>query len=345
MALVDIRPAVRPAAMLLSLSLAAFSAAPVAAQDATWDAVIAAAKKEGKLLLYNGTNFPIVKKIADRFTAEYGIQTEVLSARTTEIRERIRVEQATNRTVASVTYNGFTTLFTQMQEGVFQEHGTIPNAKSVAEPLKVNGTMLPAAVGFFVLMYNTNLVKGDEVPKSWRDIAHPRWQGKILSDDFRAAGAGNVWFEATLNALGKEFHEKVAAQKPVFSRNFPDSERRVARGEYPLYLPFNVSEYPTLQGLPIKAIVPAEGAAYVPFGMGLLRDAPHPNAGKLFMNYALTQEMQILQATEGYRPAAAGLEDKFPAEVKPLLSGKLLGTTTPGRLGETTKLATEIYKQ
>jgi iron(III) transport system substrate-binding protein len=334
--------AARRVGMLLGLGFAALAAVPAQAQDGNWDAVITAAKKEGKLLVYNGTNFPIVKRIADKFTAEFGIQTEVLSARTTEIRERMRVEQATGRTVASVAYNGFTTLFVQMEEGVFQPHGTLPNGKSVAEPLKLNGTMLPIVIGNFVLMYNTNLVKGDDVPKSWQDITHPKWQGKILADDFRAAGAGNVWFEATLNAFGKEFHEKVAAQKPVFSRNFPDSERRVARGEYPLYMPFNVSEYPTLQGLPVKAIVPAEGAAYVAFGAGLLRDAPQPNAGKLFMNYMLSQDAQIMQASEGYRPAAAGLEGKYPDEVKPLLMGKLLGTTTPGRLTETTKLAEGI---
>jgi iron(III) transport system substrate-binding protein len=119
----------------------------------------------------------------------------------------------------------------------------------------------------------------------------------------------------------------------------------VARGEYPLDLPFNVSEYPSLQGLPIKAIVPEEGAAYVPFGTGLLVDAPHPNAGKLFMNYLLSQQAQIMQAANGYRPAAAGLEGKYPDAVKPLLTGKLLGTTTPGRLGETTKIAEGIYKQ
>jgi len=322
----------------------ALPAAGAQAQGSDWDAVVAAAKREGKLLIYNGTNFPIVRKIAAEMQKEYGISVDVLDGRATEIRERIRVEQSTNRTVASLSYSGFTTLSTQVSEGVFQQHGPLPNAQGVIPELVSKGHIALGSVGLFVLMYNTNLVKPDEAPKSWHDLTNPRWQGKILSDDFRAAGAGNVWFEATLNAFGREFHEKMAAQKPVFSRNFPESERRVARGEYPIYLPFNVSEYISLRGLPIKAIVPTEGAAYVPFGGAILRDAPHPNAARVYLNFLLSEKAQTMLAAEGFRPAKAGFETKAPPEAAPLVAGKLLGTTTVGRLGEMTKLASEIYK-
>jgi len=216
---------------LLGLAAASvlLSAVGAHAQSGNWDAVVAAARKEGKLLIYNGTNFPIVRKIAVEMQKETGIAIDVLDGRATEIRERIRVEQSTNRTVASLSYSGLTTLFTQTSEGVFQEHGPLPNAQGVIPELVSKGHVLLGSVGMFLLMYNTSLVKGDEIPRSWHDLTNPRWQGKILSDDFRAAGAGNVWFEATYNAFGREFHEKIAVQKPVFSRNFPESERRVAR--------------------------------------------------------------------------------------------------------------------
>jgi iron(III) transport system substrate-binding protein len=328
-------------AVIAGLLVAPFTAQ---AQSGNWDAVVAAAKREGKLLIYNGTNFPIVRKIAAEVQKETGITIDVLDGRATEIRERIRVEQSTNRTVASLSYSGFTTLFTQTGEGAFQEHGPLPNAQGVIPQLVSKGHVLLGSVGMFIVMYNTNLVKPEDAPKSWRDLTDPRWQGKILSDDFRAAGAGNVWFEATYNAFGREFHEKIAAQKPVFSRNFPESERRVARGEYPIYLPFNLSEYITLRGLPIKAIVPAEGAAYVPFGGAILKDAPHPNAARVYLNFLLSEKAQTMLAAEGFRPAKSGFEAKAPAEVAPLVAGKLLGTTTPGRLDEMTKLASEIYK-
>ena len=75
-----------------------------------------------------------------------------------------------------------------------------------------------------------------------------------------------------------------------------------------------------------------------------LRDAPHPNAARVFLNFLLSEAGQTLLAAEGFRPAVSGYESKAPPEVAPLLAGKLLGTTTPGRLDEMTKLATEIYK-
>jgi iron(III) transport system substrate-binding protein len=329
--------------LVAGASLIFAAATPVSAQNQSWDAVVTAAKQEGKLLIYNGTNFPVVRKIANEMQKTYGIAVDVLDGRATEIRERIRIEQSTNRTVASLSYSGFTTLFTQSQEGVFQDHGPLPNAKGVAPELASKGQIVLGSVGLFILMYNTNLVKED-APKSWQDVTDPKWQGKILADDFRAAGAGNVWFESTYNAFGRAFHEQMALQKPVFSRNFPESERRVARGEYSLYLPFNVSEYASLRGLPIKAIVPAEGAPYVPFGAAMLRAAPHPNAARVFLNYLLSETGQTLLAAEGFRPAVSGYESKAPPEVVPLLAGKLLGTTTSGRLDAMTKLATEIYK-
>lgn len=322
----------------------ALSVGYATAQDKDWGAVVAAAKKEEKLLIYNGTNFPIVRKIAGEMQKEYGIIVEVLDGRTTEIRERIRIEQSTNRTVASLSYSGYTTLYTQSREGVFQDYGPLPNARGLSPELASKGQVLLGSVGLFVLMYNTDLVSSANVPKSWRDLTKPQWQGKILSDDYRAAGAGNVWFEATLNAFGRDFHERMAVQKPVFSRNFPDSERRVARGEFPIYVPFNVSEYASLQGLPIKAIVPEEGAPYVGFGGAILRDAPAPNAARVFLNFVLSDLGQTMLAAEGFRPGKPEFITKAVPEVAPLLAGKLLGTTTPGKLDEATRLAGEIYK-
>jgi len=329
---------------LVGVALAALTSSAAYAQSANWNDVVAAAKREGKLLIYNGTNFPIVRKIAVEMQKETGIAIDVLDGRASEIRERIRVEQSTNRTVASLSYSGLTTLFTQTGEGAFQEHGPLPNAQGVIPELASKCHVLLGSVGMFLLMYNTTLVKPEEVPKSWRDLTDPRWQGKILSDDFRAAGAGNVWFEATYNAFGREYHDKIALQKPVFSRNFPESERRVARGEYPIYLPFNMSEYISLRGLPIKALVPTEGAAYVPFGAAILKDAPHPNAARVYLNFLLSDIGQTMLAAEGFRPAKPGFESKAAPDVAPLMAGKLLGTTTPGKLDETTRLATEIYK-
>ena len=309
-----------------------------------WDAVVAAAKKEGKVTIYNGTNFPIVRKIADKFRAKYGIAAEVLDGRASEINERVRTEQAAGRHIGDITYSGLTTLTVEKSEGRFQPHGMLPNGKNVDPAFPDDGTITQACIGNFAILVNTNLVKPGEI-KSWKDLTDPKWKGKILSDDPRAAGAGEVWFEVTYNHFGLGYHEKMAAQHPVFSRVYAESERRVARGEYPVYLPYNISETPKLKGLPVQPLIPVEGVPYVGFAGATLKDAPHPNAARLFLNFLLDDEPQLMQAREGFRPAITGMDDKVPPELRPYTTGaKLLGTTRPDARNKMMKLAQGIYK-
>jgi len=153
-----------------------------------------------------------------------------------------------------------------------------------------------------------------------------------------------VFFPVMLKAFGREFHEKLAAQKPVFSRDLQNSERRTARGEFPLYLPFNLQDLNTLKGLPVKAVVPAEGRPYVRFDISTLKNAPHPNAARLFMNHYLEPDSQIIFANAGYAPVTKGVVEKTIPEIRELLATKAMGTTDPPKQDEMLALAKEIYK-
>jgi iron(III) transport system substrate-binding protein len=146
------------------------------------------------------------------------------------------------------------------------------------------------------------------------------------------------------DTFGKEFHEKLAAQKPVFSRDIANSERRVARGEFPLYIPFSLQDYNQLKGLPVKPIVPQEGRPYVRFDLATLKNAPHPNAARLFMNFYLEPAQQLVFANAGYNPVVGGVIEKVSEDLRPLLATKALGTTVPERQDAMLELAKQIYK-
>jgi iron(III) transport system substrate-binding protein len=146
------------------------------------------------------------------------------------------------------------------------------------------------------------------------------------------------------DTFGKEFHEKLAAQKPVFSRDLANSERRVARGEFPLYIPFSLQDLNNLKGLPVKPVVPAEGRPYVRFDLSMLRNAPRPNAARLFMNFYLEPEQQLVFANAGYNPVVKGVIEKASEEIRPHLATKAMGTTTPSKQDAMLALAKEIYK-
>jgi iron(III) transport system substrate-binding protein len=327
------------------LGLLLLLTSPVVAQQADWDAVVAAAKKEGKLTIYNGTGFAFMGKLAEQFQKTYGIQTDVLVGRATEIRERLRTEQTSGRFIADINYSGNTTIRAQqVEEKILAPHPPLPLAKTIEAPLLDDGVVVPTNVGSYGILVNTSEVAAADAPKSWQDVTNPKWKGKILSDDMRVAGAGQAFFQGAYTAFGRGFHEKLAMNDLVVSRNFQESSRRVARGEYPLYVPFNISEWVGLKGLPLKLVLPEEGLIYIMLGMTGLKNAPHPNAAALFMNFSLELESQALVAREGFKPVVGNLGDRVPPEIAAINRTRLLATTDPARTNEMLKLASEIYK-
>jgi iron(III) transport system substrate-binding protein len=340
-------PTRRSILRLAALALAA-AARPAAAQAppaAEWDKVIAAAKKEGKVVMYSGAvGAPTTPKIAAAFEAKHGIRVEVLEARASELRERIRTEQASGRVLGDVSHNGSTTTALQLAEGTFQPHGALPGAGRPVAPFAVDEVRVPIYVIPYGILVNTEMVKPADEPKSWKDVLDPRWKGKILADDMRALGGGAVLFVVAQQKFGREFHDKLAQQQPHMNRELRGNYRRVARGEYPLYIPFTLPDLLDLKGLPVKAIIPAEGAPYVRFDGAIFKGAPRPNAARLLMDFFMSDEVQTIFANVGYGPVIGGLEGKITPEARPLAQAKLLGTTDPKIMDDMLKLAREIYK-
>jgi iron(III) transport system substrate-binding protein len=204
--------------------------------------------------------------------------------------------------------------------------------------------LVPSYILAYGILVNTAKVKGEDEPKSWKDLLDPAWKDKILSDDMRALGGGQVMFSVLEDAFGRPFHEKLAAQQPIFSRDVGNDERRVARGEYPLRIPQLFSNTTILKGLPVKLIIPVEGVPYIRFDMALLRNAPHPNAARLFINHYLSDEVQLIYANAGLIPVVPDLGGAIKEEMRALTSAKLLGTTNVDTQDAMLALAKEIYK-
>jgi iron(III) transport system substrate-binding protein len=334
------------AALVLGLLAAVAPAGAQAPSDAEWKKVVEAAKKEGKVVMYSGAvGNTVTPKIAAAFEARHGVRLEVLEARASELRERIRTEQAAGKLLGDVSHNGSTTTALQLGEGAFQPYGALPNAARPAAPFKADGTRVPIYVIPYGLLVNTDMVKPADEPKSWKDVLAPRWKGQILADDMRALGGGAVFFMVAIQTFGQEFHDALARQQPHMNRELRGNYRRVARGEYPLYLPFTLPDILDLEGLPVKALFPQEGAPYVRFDGAILKNAPHPNAARLLMDFFMSDEVQMLYGNTGYGMVVGGLEGKLAAKARAIAQAtKLLGTTDPKLQDEMLKLARQIYK-
>jgi iron(III) transport system substrate-binding protein len=75
----------------------------------------------------------------------------------------------------------------------------------------------------------------------------------------------------------------------------------------------------------------------------MLKKAPHPNAARLFMNFYLEVEQQLVFANAGYSPVVKGVVEKVPEDIRPLLATPAMGTTDPSKQNEMLALAKQIY--
>ncbi len=325
----------------------ALAAVPsLARAEDNWNKVVEAAKKEGQVVLYSAfVGLAAHAQLKKDFQAAYGITVEILEARASEVRERIRIEQAAGRFAADISENGRTTTTLQIeQDRVFVPFGPLPSLSHLKPEFRSDEIRLPVFAIVYGILANTRLVKPEDEPKSWLDLADPRWKDKILADDFRALGGGGVFFYTMQEQFGREFHEKLARQEIKFSREIPANERRIARGELPLYLPVGLTSIPNLKGLPVKFLVPKEGLPYIGYDLALLKNAPHPNAARLLMEYYLGQKMQQAFANLGLLPVTSDLLSEVDPAVAELEKSKLLGTTDAARMDKMLVLAKEIYK-
>ena len=316
-----------------ALALTLLAALPARAQDtvspADWDKVVAAAKQEGKVVVYNAVlGAPYYYNVAKAFTAKYGIAVDTLDLRASELSARLQAEQASGKFLGDVEQRSEASLDAQMKQGWLQQYKPFPNLKNVRKGLAYGADHAPAWIQAYGWLVNSSMVTPDQQPHVWKDLLDPKWKGKMLFDDPRAAGAGVLLFAVANKVYGPDYVSKLAAQDLQFDRDLRNDSQRVARGEFPLYAPTGYAFASDLAGLPVRLIVPDDGSIYIRVDNGMLKNAPHPNAARLFMDFMLEPDTQLTYANGLQLPVIDGVAERASDQAKPFAASKLLGTVT-----------------
>ena len=332
------------ATALVMLGFAALQGA--CAQEPDWDEVVAAAKKEGSVSVYHAQlGAPHWKMVVQNFEKTYGIKVQEFDARASEITERIRTEQTSQRFVADVEFHGDSSILAQRETDFVAAHGGMPNIKNLRLPFVANSHSVPAWVQVVCTLVNTSMVKPADEPKVWKDLLDPKWKGRILTDDMRAAGSGQTVFAVLYKTYGEGFLEKLKAQDMGVGRDLQEDSRRVARGEYPIFINQIIAFASPLKGLPVKVAVMEDGCPFTPIQGAILKGAPHPNSGRLFINHLISKESQVIYAKAWMGIVTQGVEDELTdPDAKRFAQVKLMGSVSFEDREPMLKRATEMFK-
>ena len=200
-----------------------------AQQAEDWSKVVEAAKREGKMVIFSSLVHPAFTAAIDAFRAKYGIAVDVLIGKNpAEVRERIRVAVQSGKPSADAVFGSEAlTTIRYNEDKTVEDVPSVPNAARQVPDFRTKAPIVPSITIPYGFLINTDLVKPEDEPKSWKDLLDPKWKGKILMHDPRSNGAGHIFFIATWNKLGQDYAKKLAAQDPTLTVTGQEANRRI----------------------------------------------------------------------------------------------------------------------
>lgn len=289
-------------------------AAPVkTGWEAEWEKILTTGRREGVVVLYSTLGSDVRNAFTEAFPKATGIKLDMVTGRSSQAAAKITTERNVGIYLVDVFSAGPNNMFDFIDKGFLQPLKPQLILPEVKDPNVWFQKKLPfmdkkgdsvfafrANPGGYTLMINTNQVKESEVTSFW-DLLDSRWKGKIVMDDVTSTGSGQKWVMMGLLywGLNWDYMKQIARQEPYMGRDERQMIDWIARGKFPIGMApsSDVAAEFRKAGAPIKMIALKEEIQYISTGGGnvaLMKNAPHPNAARVFINWLLTREAQTL---------------------------------------------------
>jgi iron(III) transport system substrate-binding protein len=268
--------------------------------------LMAAAKKEGTFTLYTTIAEKDLPTLIDPFEKKYGIKVKIWRAGTDKVLQRTLAEASAKRYEVDAIHFGSPEMEALHREKILQPVNSPYYKELIAGAVPAHREWAATLLSVWVQAYNTNLIKKEDLPKTYADLLDPKWKGKLGIE-----GKNQEWYSTVVTSMGEEkginlFRAIVARNGMSVRQGHSLLNNLVVAGEVPLALTlYNyMPESSKRKGAPIDwfALEPAVARAN---GIGIARRAPHPNAALLFHDYMLSTEAQQLLVGMDYVPANA----------------------------------------
>jgi iron(III) transport system substrate-binding protein len=282
-----------------------------AADVATYDQpdrvqkLIEGAKKEGELSVYTSAQSEDMGALVAAFEKKYGIKVSVWRSSSEKVLQRAIQEARANRNTMDVAETNGPELESMHREKLLQQVKSPYLADLIAPALRPHGEWVGTRLNVFVQAYNTQLVKKEELPKTWEDLANPKWKGKLGIEQEDSDWLAGQFAELGEARAAKVFRSIVDANGVSVRKGHTLLTQLVVSGEIPFSL--TVYNYKAEQlkqkGAPIDwfSIGPAIAR---PNGIGVAKKAPHPHAAVLFFDFELSPEGQKILSGRDFVPTS-----------------------------------------
>ena len=270
-----------------------------------------AARKEGQVNLYSSLVAKDLGTVAAAFEKKYGVKVSYWRAGSEKVLQRGITEARAGRNEMDVMETNGPELEAASREKLFVPATSVHEKDLLPAALRPGRLWTGLRLNMFVQAYNTNLVKKDELPKSYEDLLDPRWKGRLAME------AEDVdWFAAVVTGMGEEkglqfFRKLVSTNGVGLRKGHTLLAGLVGSGEVPFALTLynHNADKIKKQGAPVEwfAIQPAYARVN---GIAVSAKAPHPHAAVLFYDFMLGPEGQAILQKAKYIPTNTTLKDK-----------------------------------
>ncbi|MEP7454038.1 extracellular solute-binding protein [Phyllobacterium sp. SB3] len=264
----------------------------------------AAAKAEGKVVFYTATDVAVAEKLAEHFKTKYPeISVQVERAGSERVFQRIGQEYSTGIYNADVIETSDAVHFEYFKREGWLEP-MVPQEvadKWPADERDPDGNFAAYRAHLSVMAYRTDLMQEADAPKTWEDLLDPRFKDKMVKAHPGYSGTVMTSTFVLSQLLGWEYFEKLGKQNIMQVQSSTEPPKKLAQGERALEIDGN--EYNVFrlidEGKPIKIIYPEQGTPLAVGNAAVLKQAPNPNAAKLFYAFLFSADAQQLNSDFG----------------------------------------------
>lgn len=306
----------------------------------------AAAKKEGEATYYTAAATGHANKVKAEAEKALGIKVNLVRLSSSLLYNRTVKEFETNVHAADIVETSVIEHFVDMKSKGMLQPFTPTSITLYRSPEFYDAEHYwhASRIGLGAINYNKELIKGDMIPKTWKDLLDPKYKDKLVQGHIKASGTSAILDFFLVKMYGWEYLETLRKHN-VLTHQSCDQANLLASGERLVLLcDHQVTAPAQAQGLPIDTIFPSDGVFGQVGPIALLTKAPHPNAGKLFIDWLTSTVGQSVHTTGGILSPLDSPDVKYPPGFPDPKALKLI-IPNPQEVGEWLPKAREKFSE